>query len=280
MQATRQIRKQVIDTARLLHGRGWVANHDGNITVRIAPNRFLATPTATSKGAVHDGNLIEVDAGGKLLGGTARPFGELGLHLAVYERRPDVQAVVHAHPPHATAIACSAANPIERPFIAEAVVSIGPVIPKLPFAVPGDEAVRVLAPFIEQVDAVLLTSHGVMAWGADLEQAYLRLELVEHLARIALLALPLGGVVPLPEAALPRLLQARARAGLGRAAAAAMEQSRALTPQSTHVPNQVSIPVATPAGPPAARTGTPQRDDLVRMIREELQRVVDAGRSR
>jgi L-fuculose-phosphate aldolase len=273
MQATRQIRKQVIDTARLLHGRGWVANHDGNITVRIGPNRFLATPTATSKGAVHDGNLIEVDAGGKLLGGTARPFGELGLHLAVYERRPDVHAVVHAHPPHATAIACSAANPIERPFIAEAVVSIGPVIPKLPFAVPGDEAVRALAPIIEHVDAVLLTSHGVMAWGADIEQAYLRLELVEHLARIALLAQPLGGVVPLPEAALPRLLQARARAGLGRAADAAMEQSRALAPSLAPAPT----PVATPA---PARAGTSQRDDLVRMIREELQRVVDAGRFR
>jgi L-fuculose-phosphate aldolase len=264
MQATRQMRKQVIDTARLLHERGWVANHDGNITVRTAPNRFLATPTATSKGAVHDGNLIEVDAGGKVLAGAARPFGELGLHLAVYERRPDVQAVVHAHPPHATAIACSAGNPIERPFIAEAVVSIGPVIPKVPFAAPGDEAVRALAPVIERVDAVLLTSHGVMAWGADVEQAYLRLELVEHLARVALLAQPLGGVVPLPEDALPRLLQARARAGLGRAADAAMEQPRPRAPGAM----------------PAAQTGTPQRDDLVRMIREELQRVVDGGRSR
>lgn len=282
MQATRQMRKQVIDTARLLHERGWVANHDGNITVRVGPNRFLATPTATSKGAVHDGNLIEVDAGGKLLGGTARPFGELGLHLAVYERRPDVQAVVHAHPPYATAIACSAANPIERPFIAEAVVSLGPVIPKLPFAAPGDEAVRALAPIIEVVDAVLLTSHGVMTWGADVEQAYLRLELVEHLARIALLAQPLGGVVPLPEAALPRLLQARARAGLGRAADAAMEPSRLLTQAPAPAADPVSRPVA-PTGGSAARPtqiGTPQRDDLVRMIREELQRVVDSGRSR
>ncbi|HWN67734.1 MAG TPA: class II aldolase/adducin family protein, partial [Haliangium sp.] len=116
MQAQRQMRKQVIDTARLLHDRGWVANHDGNITVRLAAGRYLATPTATSKGAVHDGNLIEVDGAGKLLAGTARPFGELGLHLAVYERRPDVHAVVHAHPPYATAIACSAQNPIERPF--------------------------------------------------------------------------------------------------------------------------------------------------------------------
>jgi L-fuculose-phosphate aldolase len=261
MQAQRQMRKQVIDTARILHDRGWVANHDGNLTVRLAPGRYLATPTATSKGAVHDGNLIEVDGAGKVLAGTARPFGELGLHLAVYERRPDVNAVVHAHPPHATAIACSAQNPIERPFIAEAVVSIGPVIPKLPFAPPGDEAVRALAPLIEHVDAVLLANHGVLAWGADVEQAYLRLELVEHLARIALLAAPLGGVVPLPEAALPRLLQARARAGLGRAADAAAQ----------HPPLAPPVPAAPPPRPaPAA-----PRDDLVSMIREELQRVIE-----
>jgi L-fuculose-phosphate aldolase len=276
MQADRQMRKQVIDTARLLHTRGWVANHDGNITARVAANRYLATPTATSKGSVHDGNLIEVDGAGNRLSGTARPFGELGLHLAVYERRPDVHAVVHAHPPHATAIACSAENPIERPFIAEAVVSIGPVIPKLPFAAPGDEAVRALAPAIEHVDAVLLANHGVMAWGADIEQAYLRLELVEHLARIALLARPLGGVVPLPDAALPRLLQARARAGLGRAADAAANHplARPMAAPAAHA--APAIPATGPAGTPGREP--PARDDLVRIIREELQRAI-GGRS-
>jgi L-fuculose-phosphate aldolase len=266
MQAQRQVRKQVIDTARLFHERGWVANHDGNITVRLAPGRYLATPTATSKGAVHDGNLIEVDGAGKVLAGSARPFGELGLHLAVYERRADVHAVVHAHPPHATAIACSAGNPIERPFIAEAVVSLGATIPKLPFAVPGDDAVRALAAVVEHVDAVLLGNHGVMAWGADVEQAHLRLELVEHLARIALLAAPCGGVVPLPDAALPRLLQARARAGLGRAADAA----------TAHVP----APAARPAPAPGPVRDAPGRDDLVRIIREELVRAIDGDTGR
>src|SRR5690606_8425269 len=105
---------------------------------------------------------------------------------------------VHAHPPHATAIACSAHNLIERPFIAEAVVSIGALIPRLPFTLPGPDARRALMDVAEHVDAALVQNHGVLAWGADLEQAYLRLELVEHLARIAILAQPMGGVAPLP----------------------------------------------------------------------------------
>src|SRR5206468_7937685 len=143
---------------------------------------------------------------------------EIGLHLVVYERRPDIACVVHAHPPYATAISASRGNPIERPFIAEAVVSLGPRIPKVPYAQPGEAARAALAPWCELVDAVLLGNHGVIAWGKDCETALLRLELVEHLAKIALAAVPLGGVEPLPDAALQPLLAARAKAGIGRAA--------------------------------------------------------------
>ena len=96
---------------------------------------------------------------------------DLGYTVEVYERRPDVGAVVHAHPPYATAISASRGNPIERPFIAEAFVSLGPVIPKLPYAQPGEDARKALAPWCELVDVVLLGNHGVIAWGADPEQA-------------------------------------------------------------------------------------------------------------
>lgn len=270
MEATRTVRKQVIDIARLLHERGWVANHDGNVTVRLGPNRYLATPTATSKRVVSEQLLIEVDGAGKRLSGTARPFGELGLHQAVYERRPDVHAVVHAHPPHATAIACSAGNPLERPFIAEAVVSIGPRIPKLPFAMPGNQATNALAMVVEEVDAALLGNHGVIAWGADVEQAYLRLELVEHLARIALLARSAGGVEYLPAAAIPPLLESRARAGLGLAADAAPRLAHA-APASA-APSAMTAPPPAPARAPAAATGL--TTDLAGIIREELLRAL------
>ncbi|MEM9487686.1 MAG: class II aldolase/adducin family protein [Myxococcota bacterium] len=255
MRAGRGLRQQVITTSRRLAERGWVANHDGNITVRLGDDHFLATPTATAKGEVAAGNLIEVDGRGAVVAGTARPFGELNLHMAIYQRRDDVRAVVHAHPPHATAVACSAGNPIERPFIAEAVVSIGAHIPKVPFAPPGPDAARALAAVVDDVDAALMANHGAIAWGADVEQAYLRLELVEHLARIAVVAQPLGGVVPLPASALPPLLAKRARAGLGRAAAKA-EAAGAMR-------------ITNASGPDPAM-GSP---DLVRIIREEIARV-------
>lgn len=249
MTASRQLRAQIVDIARQLGERGWVANHDGNVTARVAPDRFLATPTATAKRRVDEASLIEVDSKGTRVSGTARPFGEMGLHLCVYEARDDVAAVVHAHPPYATAIACSAGNLIEQPFIAEAVVSIGARIPKVPFAMPGDDARRALAAVVTDVDAALLENHGVMAWGATVEQAYLRLELVEHLARIAVLAQPLGGVKPLPASALAPLLQARARAGLGKAADRATQAA------------------------PAPASGA-DKSELQRVIREELMRAL------
>ncbi|HWO26826.1 MAG TPA: class II aldolase/adducin family protein [Kofleriaceae bacterium] len=226
MRSGQPLRAQVAEVARHLHAAGWVANHDGNVTARDG-SRFVATPTATSKRLIETRDLIEVDAKGQVVG-SGRVFGEIGLHLAVYERRPDVHAVVHAHPPYATAVSASRGNPIERPFIAEALVSLGPRIPKLPYAQPGDAARAALAPWCELVDAVILGNHGVMAWGRDLEVALLRLELVEHLAKIAVAAAPLGGVEPLPAAAIQPLLAARAKAGIGRAADRAVETAAQL----------------------------------------------------
>ena len=215
----REAKQSVADVARMLHARGWVANHDGNVTTRTAPGRLLATATAVSKRLVSPGDVLVLDGTGeKVGGGPGRTFGELGLHLAVYAQRGDVAAVVHAHPPHATALACAGSDVLERPFVAEAVVSIGPVVPTVPFAVPGPAAAQALGPVSRRFDVVLLGSHGVIAWGADLEQAFLRLELVEHLARIALLATAVGGVRPLADDVVEALLAKRRRAGLGEAA--------------------------------------------------------------
>ena len=265
---TQMLRAQVVEVARHLHVRGWVANHDGNVTARGDNHRVIATPTATSKRLVSERSLIEVDSKGKVVGGTGRVFGEIGLHLVVYERRPDVGAVVHAHPPHATAISCARDNPIERPFIAEAVVSLGPRIPKLPYAQPGDPARAALAPWCELVDAVLLGSHGAIAWGADPEQALLRLELVEHLARIAITAAPLGGVAPLPDAAIPPLLAARAKANIGRAADRAEQTAAELLRTS---PTSAAVVACAPAPhAPHVATIPPGGLSLVDIIREEI----------
>jgi L-fuculose-phosphate aldolase len=271
------LRVQVADAARRLHDSGWVANHDGNVTARDGA-RFLATPTATSKRLIGERDLIEVDARGQVHG-PGKVFGEIGLHLVVYERRPDVGCVVHAHPPFATSIASSRGNPIERPFIAEAVVSLGPRIPKLAYAQPGDAARAALAPWCELVDAVLLGNHGVIAWGADPEQAMLRLELVEHLARIAIAAAALGGIEPLPEAAFAPLLAARAKAGIGRAADRAVATAAQLLAGERRDPS-LGAPPAVVACAPAPHSSVPtispggQPSDLASVVREEIVRAL------
>jgi L-fuculose-phosphate aldolase len=206
-----------------------------------------------------------VDGKGKPVG-AGKPFGEIGLHLTVYQRRPDVAAVVHAHPPHATALAVSGSRLLERPFIAEAVVSLGASIPTVPFAPPGPAACAALAPHVDAVDAVLLGNHGVLAWGADLEQASLRLELVEHLARIALAAQAAGGVQPLPESAIPPLLEARAKAGLGMAAERAADAGR-------------PVVACAPAPHAAVATVAPGgASELTRIVQEELLRALRESR--
>ena len=260
------LRAQVADVARHLHARGWVANHDGNVTARDGA-QFYATPTATSKRLVSDRGLITLNSKGQVVG-SGKVFGEIGLHLVVYERRPDVHCVVHAHPPYATAVSCARGNPIERPFIAEALVSLGPRIPKIPYAQPGDAAKTALAPWCELVDVALLGSHGAIAWGADPEQALLRLELVEHLARVAIEAMPLGGVEPLPEAAIQPLLAARAKAGIGRAADRAVETAAQLLGAST--PQAVVACAPAPHANVATMTPSGARHDLEALVREEI----------
>ena len=264
-----QHRKDIIATAHKLATNGWVANHDGNISIRLGSNRFLATPTATAKADVCDKLLIEVDKNGKRTAGTARPFSEMQMHLAVFADRDDVNAVVHAHPPYATALACSGSSIIERPFIAEALVSLGPLIPTLPFAAPGPDAVAMLRREVARVDAVLLTSHGVFSWGPTLELAYLRMELVEHLARIATLAQATGGVRPLPEFVIEKLLSSRAKANLGKAADRAMD----------FVPK--SVVACAPAPHAKVKTishsssgSSDSNSQLASIIREELNKIL------
>lgn len=203
-----------------LHTRGWVANHDGNVSARLPTGGFLASPTAVSKRDVRAEGLVTVDGEGKVLSGSRRVFSEISLHLAAYRARPDVAWVVHAHPPHATAWAAAGESFWDAPFLAEAVVSLGARLPFVPYAPSGAGTGAAEAAF-GLADAVLLANHGVITLGADAETAFLRMELVEHLAKIALLARPLGGTRPLSAEDVDALLAARKKAGIGPGAAGA-----------------------------------------------------------
>jgi len=210
---SRDLRRELVLVAHDLHAEGWVANHDGNATARLTRGRFLITPTAVSKRSIDESMLVVVDAQGRKVSGRMKPFSEVGLHLTVYAERPDVAAVVHAHPPTATGLAW-AGVPLDQPLAPEPVVSIGPDVPTVPYAPPRAQAEAALRPFARTHNVVLLANHGVLSWGPDLETAYLRMELVEHMARCALVAHQVGGGKPIPNGDVEALVAKRRKAGL------------------------------------------------------------------
>lgn len=197
-------RTHVVRISRRLHAMGWVANHDGNVSLRVGRDRFLITPTATSKADVTESSLVLIDGAGKVVEGRMKPPGETELHLAAYRARPDVNAVVHAHPPFATAFG-AARVPLEPICLPEAVVSLGSV-PLLAFALPKTPQVtEAVARGATEAEAMLMPGNGVLTLGPDTELAYARMELVEHLAKILHAARALGGAQPLPDAAMTEL---------------------------------------------------------------------------
>lgn len=210
-----KLRAELVATSRRLHQMGWVANHDGNLSVRLRGERLLITATALSKADIDDAALLVVDLSGKVLEGRRKPFSELELHLAAYRARPEVDVVLHAHPPHATAFGLTG-QPLAPVAMPEIVVSLGDVIPTVPRALPKTPAaVKGVEEAASRVDAMLLAGNGALTLGADLNQALLRMELVEHYAKILSIARGLGPVEPLATADVATLLAARAKAGLG-----------------------------------------------------------------
>ncbi len=193
-----RLRDEIVAYSHRLHANGWVANHDGNLTARLDDDRLLCTPTAVSKGDVQPSWLIVVDGQNNVLEGTRRSFSELQLHRAAYAARPDISVVLHAHPPVTSGFAV-AGVPLPHPMMAEPVVSLGPEIPMVPYFRPGDAALSVaIGEALQRADVIVLERHGVLSVGGGFEQAYLRMELVEHQAKIAMNAAVLGGARLLP----------------------------------------------------------------------------------
>jgi L-fuculose-phosphate aldolase len=210
-----QIKRDVVRVCAEIHRRGWVANHEGNITVRLAEGKFLATPTAMGKAEIREQDLIIIDGTKRVIQGSRKPFGEIGIHLAVYAARSDVNAVIHAHPVTATGFAVSGIE-LSQPIIPEIVVSMGLRVPMVPFAVPaGHRIIELLQPFLEDHDALMLKNHGVLTYGDTLDQALLRMEHVENWARILFISIQTGRVDALPDDAVHELLEARRKAGFG-----------------------------------------------------------------
>lgn len=211
---TQNKKAEIIRYCQRMDQKGWVANHDGNISVRLAGGRFQVTPTARAKFDLTEDDLVEVEAQGKKIAGNAGPPSEMAVHLRIYEARPEAMAVVHAHPPSAMAVGCANQEMVTI-AVPEAVVSLGPGIPLAGLALPNSDALWAeLDPLLPHYDAVMVAGNGVFSWGTTLEQAFLRMELVEHLAKVFLASLPLGGPRQLNPEQVTALLKKRADAGL------------------------------------------------------------------
>jgi L-fuculose-phosphate aldolase len=183
---------------------------EGNLSVRLGEDHFLVTGSGISKGHLAPADLVVVDARGQVLAGTRRASTELRMHLAAYAARPDVAAVVHAHPITAVALTVAGAPP-PSDLVPEAAVILGPIA-LAPFATPGtDEVPASLAPYLATHDALLLERHGAITFGRTLLEAFERMETLERVARVALAARLLGRCEPLAPAAVDRVLAAAGR---------------------------------------------------------------------
>ena len=183
---------QLVAVCRNLYAHGFVTASDGNVSSRLPNGNILATPTSLNKGRVVEGDLVEVTLDGAIVHPGRAPSTELGMHLYIYRQRPDIQAVVHAHPTYATGFA--AANiPLDQPLLPEVIIGLGP-IPLANIALPStQEMADSIAPYVQSASAILLANHGVVTFGKDLDDAYFKMEKVEHAAHITFVARMLGG---------------------------------------------------------------------------------------
>ena len=166
-----QIKQEICEVGHRLYAHGFVAANDGNISVKVGENEFYCTPTGVSKGSLTPEMIIKIDAEGNKLEGSLNPSSEIKMHLRVFRERPDVNAVVHAHPPVATAFTV-AGIPLDRYILPEAVLTIGDV-PTCDYATPSTmEIPDSLMPYIENHDAFMLKNHGALTVGNTLTRAF------------------------------------------------------------------------------------------------------------
>jgi len=213
MQNANQLKAEICDVGSRLWQRGLVAGSDGNISARLTETEVLCTPTMHSKGRLHPEVLCLVDMEGNQLAGTKKRSSEILLHLEIMRARPDVQAVVHCHPPHASAFAITGKE-VPRGIMPEAEVFLGE-IPLAPYETPGTATfARTVLPFVLRTNVCMLANHGTVTFADTLEFAYHLTEYLEAYCRILLLSQSLGSCQELPPEKLVELTQIRRQIGV------------------------------------------------------------------
>jgi len=201
-----RLRKEIVYTNRVCVESGLIRSSDGNISIRLDDERILITPSGMHKKRMKAKNLVIVDQKGQLIEGKGnlRPSSEIQMHLEAYRQRPDISAVLHAHPPYSTALTI-AGIPFPTDIVPEVLALLGDV-PAAPYATPGTQDLALsISDLIKTHNAILLSNHGSLTVGKTLEEALLSLERMELAAQLYYLAYNLGKVITLPEAEIQRL---------------------------------------------------------------------------
>src|ERR671920_895964 len=213
MSSESQLRADIVEVGRRMYARGYTASNDGNISVRLGGGRLLMTPKSVCKGFMDPSMMCITDLDGKKLAGDRDPSSEMQMHLEVYRQRPDVEAVVHAHPPIATGFAV-AGIPLDRAVLAEVLTTLGS-IPIAEYATPSTkELPAAVGKYIKAHDGMLLANHGALTVGGDLFGAYYKMETIEHFAKISLVARMLGRENLIPRDEVMRLQALRGTYGI------------------------------------------------------------------
>jgi L-fuculose-phosphate aldolase len=198
------IARSIVLVCHKLYEKGFVSATDGNVSARLECGNVLVTPSGLNKGQIGESDLVELKADGTPVTLSRKASTETDMHLFIYQQRPDVQAVVHAHPPHATGFA-TAHIPLTACLFPEVIVGLG-AIPLASYATPSTKEVSdSLAPYVRSADAILLANHGVVTYGSSVEDAYFKMEKVEHAAHITFVARVLGGEKPLSAGEIEKL---------------------------------------------------------------------------
>jgi L-fuculose-phosphate aldolase len=221
MISEQDLREQLCKIGQLMYQNHFIDGASGNITARLDADRVLATPSGLAKGFMTPDQLIVVDMDGKRADTATeaninlRPTSELAMHLECYKRRPDVRGVVHAHPPTAVALTIAGYD-FQRCVIPEVTVTLG-LVPTTPYATPASIENRdAISTLIETHDAVMLSHHGSLTVAKSVWDAYLRLETLEHAAKMLYMAEQMGGARPIPPQQIEKLIAQRRKLGLER----------------------------------------------------------------
>jgi L-fuculose-phosphate aldolase len=208
----RKIKEEICEIGRRVYDKGFAAANDGNISIRVGENEVVCSPTMICKGFMKPEDICAVDLDGNQLAGKRKRTSEILLHLTIMKHRPDVKAVVHCHPPHATAFAV-AGEAIPQCILPEVEVFMGEV-PIAPYETPGAQGFAdTVLPFLEATNTIILKNHGTVSFGATLEEAYWKTEILDAYCRILLLSKQLGGVDYLNEQKSRELLDLKKRLG-------------------------------------------------------------------